>query len=1158
MAIDKNTVMREAQKFIAKGQYDKAIAEWRKLLTETPNDANLYNTIGDLCLKKNSKAEAVEAYRKAGDILAADGFTSKAIALYKKTLNIDPKKIEVHLALGDLNAEKGLTGNALECYKTAAEHFTQKKDTAKALSIYQKMADLNPANVAFRIKLGDLYAKEAMNAEAAKAYLDAADVYLSKEAFKEARQLFEKILAVEPNNRTVYYKAGSVYLKEGKFGEACKALKPAFENDPANREVAEAYLDALTKAGKDDDAEQVIESILANEPGRTDLREKLFRIYVGKNDLEKALETASALADARIEAGDHDGAAEVLKKLVVADPTFFPGQLKLAEFYVSAGRVQDAAAVFLQAAERFSDDGDVKRAKTALKRALEIDPDLQEARDLLARLSTPTLTPAPAPLEPEIPGSAAAPAEFGTAAEEPEAEAAESPAPEMMPPLQEPAPAAAEAEDPAVIEAFTEVDVLIKYGMATKAVEQLEGLAQRFPESIQVRVKLRDVYGDLGQMSKAAAHMLVLADLYAKRGMLDQSSEILQSAMGLDPTNAEVLARLGISPASSASAEIAAPERFAFEAAETAEPVLEEIPSPGASPAGLIPELETASPAGEEVPPAFEEAPSFNEPAALGEIIFDDLEAVMPHLEEEPPVAATPTVGEEMPLTEPQPPAEEAQETIGELPTGNEFPVMEPEQLSGEEAPGIIEELSADDELSVTEPGPQPFAEEDQASPGEPSTYEEHPDAFELLSEPAEGEASAPEELFQEPSAELDTSDIWAEAEFYFQQGLFEEAKKYYTKIIELDPDERHAIDRLAEISREEEETKEFTKLAEAVEGLEGTLAAEPAEHELPLSESDEEAVRSLMSEIAQLKMSKKKAGPPSPPKHTEPSQRPASPKKGIPPSSLPKPAPPSRPAPLPAEEEFAGASAAAAKPAVDEDFFDLAAELAAESRAAAPRIQEKQPDDFFDLAAELRDELSTAAAPAPSDGQAQEQSLDEIFAEFKRGIEQQSIREDVDTHYNLGVAYKEMGLLDDAIGEFILTSEDEPKFIQSRYMLGLCYMEKGEYQEAIGELQNAVDYSNALGESAQSRIGMHYDLGLAYQGVGNFDAALSEFRKVSHMDPRYRDTADKLKELKEGDFISLNQLKNEIEREISEKFLEEGERIEREEKNRKNEKIRS
>jgi tetratricopeptide (TPR) repeat protein len=148
------------------------------------------------------------------------------------------------------------------------------------------------------------------------------------------------------------------------------------------------------------------------------------------------------------------------------------------------------------------------------------------------------------------------------------------------------------------------------------------------------------------------------------------------------------------------------------------------------------------------------------------------------------------------------------------------------------------------------------------------------------------------------------------------------------------------------------------------------------------------------------------------------------------------------------------------------------------------------------------------------------------------------------------------MGLLDDAIGEFIMTSENEPKFIQSRYMLGLCYMEKGEYQNAIREIRKALDYKDSMEFDFENRIAMHYDLGLACQCAGDISAAADEYQKVINDDPGYRDTAAKLKEIQKGDFISLEQLKDDIEKEISSKFLEEGERIEREEKTKKNERV--
>ena len=403
---------------------------------------------------------------------------------------------------------------------------------------------------------------------------------------------------------------------------------------------------------------------------------------------------------------------------------------------------------------------------------------------------------------------------------------------------------------------------------------------------------------------------------------------------------------------------------------------------------------------------------------------------------------------------------------------------------------------------------------------------------------------------------EVDLNEIWAEAEFYYQQGLFDEARKHYAKIIEHTPGDRRVIDRLTEISREEDETKEFTRLAEAVESLEDNIVPETDEGAFATSVADEEAVRRLMMEIAEN--NKKQTQAAAPPKATplqaprfaqtretarSKEQRPV-----VPPQR--RQVPPVKPQRVKAPEPFTSA-AAPASDSVEEEFFDLGAELQKEL-AASGHEQRKKSEDYFDLASELRDEISTVTPTSRPSGLQEDQSLDDIFEEFKKGVERQAISEDSDTHYNLGVAYKEMGLLDDAISEFILTPEGEPWFVQSRYMLGLCYLEKGGYQNAITEFRNTLNYSKTHGIDDQDRIGMQYDLGLAYQGIGNTKAAIAEFQKVATMNPKYRDTGGKLKELRKGDFISLEQLKDDIEKEISAKFLQEGERIEREEKSKK------
>ncbi len=1077
MAIDKNAVIKEAQKFAAKGQFDKAIAEWKKLVKESPNDANIFNTIGDLCLKKEAKADAVDAYKKAADILAADGFTSKAIALYKKVLNIDPKKIEAHLALADLNAEKGLTGNALESYKLVADHYKQRQEMSKALGIYQKMADLNPSNSAFRIKLADMYAKEGMKKEAVKAYLEVADVYMSKEAFQDARQIFEKALALDPNSKQVYHKAGIIYYKEGKYVEACKALKPAVESDPSNKELIDMYLDALAKAGRDAEAEEIYKKLLSEDATRIDLREKLFHLYLARKEHDKALAEARIIAEERLKGREASGekgckllpgtgavapdegtnaALEALKGLVAENPGFVEARRTLSDFYAKVGCGQDAARELLQAAEILINEGDKDGAKGALARAIELAPDLTEARQRLESLQPP----------PAAPGFVIA----------------ETVVPQPAPPVMPPAVPRAE-EDPAIAEAFTEVDVLVKYGLSAKALEQLEGLAKKFPESVPVRIKLRDLYGDQGNVGKAVAHMLVLADLYAKSGVQDQAESVLQTALELDPDNAEVQSRLGMAPAPSASAPApAAPGEFTFEEPLAEAPLLDEVLPPAEAqsaeittgfegldmtPPELGEELVVPGPAARDEP-AFE-APA-EEPPASGEIAFEE-----------------PFTVPDIPTEGPQPPLEE-------------MTVAEPQ----EPAPG--ERLK------------QPLGRE------------------------TERQASAQEP----PAKEADLKEIWAEAEFYYQQGLFDEAKKHYAKIIQYDPGDKQAIDRLTEISREAEETQEFSKLAEAVDELEGYAPASGTGESgavMAASESDDEAVRMLMQEIAQLKQ---QSGTPP----VEAAAPPAPPKAPVVDEKMNVTAVPGR------------TDARQQEQRAEEDFFDLGEELRESGTPALPpkrKGQEaKQPDDFFDLASELRDELSSVAVPPPSSASAEEQSLDDIFEEFKKGVEKQAVKEDVDTHYNLGVAYKEMGLLDDAIAEFVLTPEQEPKFVQSRYMLGLCYMDKGEYQKAIAEIQNALKYSENFGVDVQERIGLYYDLGLAYQLAGEAGSALSEFQKVYNIDPGYRDAASKIKELQKGDFISLEQLKDDIEKEISFKFLEEGERIEREEKIRKNEKVRN
>ena len=117
---DKATILKQTQKLMAKGQVDKAIDLWIDFV-ENNKDANIFNTIGDLYLKIHDKKNAADWFHKAAKILRDDGFFQKAIAIYRKALNIDHSDPAALLALGELNEEKGLTTDAIKYYLATAD-----------------------------------------------------------------------------------------------------------------------------------------------------------------------------------------------------------------------------------------------------------------------------------------------------------------------------------------------------------------------------------------------------------------------------------------------------------------------------------------------------------------------------------------------------------------------------------------------------------------------------------------------------------------------------------------------------------------------------------------------------------------------------------------------------------------------------------------------------------------------------------------------------------------------------------------------------------------------------------------------------------------------------------------------------------------------------
>ncbi|MEJ2368002.1 MAG: hypothetical protein P8Z49_06560 [Acidobacteriota bacterium] len=169
--------------------------------------------------------------------------------------------------------------------------------------------------------------------------------------------------------------------------------------------------------------------------------------------------------------------------------------------------------------------------------------------------------------------------------------------------------------------------------------------------------------------------------------------------------------------------------------------------------------------------------------------------------------------------------------------------------------------------------------------------------------------------------------------------------------------------------------------------------------------------------------------------------------------------------------------------------------------------------DEYYDLAAELGAALDSLDESEelfpPEEKSAEEMSFQEIFDEFKKGVESKVGEEDFSTHYNLGIAYKEMDLMDEAIGEFQIAARSPEYFMECCSMLGLCFRQKGLFDLSEKWYEKGLE---AEGFPEDVYLGLKYDFAEALQEQGYPDRADELFREIYAANANYREVKDKIK----------------------------------------------
>jgi tetratricopeptide (TPR) repeat protein len=140
-----------------------------------------------------------------------------------------------------------------------------------------------------------------------------------------------------------------------------------------------------------------------------------------------------------------------------------------------------------------------------------------------------------------------------------------------------------------------------------------------------------------------------------------------------------------------------------------------------------------------------------------------------------------------------------------------------------------------------------------------------------------------------------------------------------------------------------------------------------------------------------------------------------------------------------------------------------------------------------------------------------QDIDVDQVFEKFKAGVKAQVADNDSATHYDLGVAYKEMGLLPDAVGEFEVAGRDPVRECMCFAMIGLIYLEQNQLDRAAEAYVRAL---SAVQKTVEQEMSLYYDLGNVYEMKRRNQDALYYFQKIARRDPGYRDVADRIRHL--------------------------------------------
>lgn len=318
MAIDRDALLKQADKLLRQGKLDGAIAEYVRLVEDQPQDWNSINALGDLYVRAGRNDKAIEQYIRVADHQFSEGFFQKSAALYKKALKLEAGHEHILMQLAGIGERQGKFVDAKQYLKQVARQRESRGEDRAAAECILRLGSMPESDVESRIAAAHAAQQLGDGFRAVELLKEAAFTLEKQKKRTEALQLLAEAADIDPFDAELRVRLAREFLAAGQTRQARVYL--SFETAGDDIELLLALATLEFAEGKEEDARVAMARVLALAPDREPDIVKLADELMAKGRVESAFACVDAITDAALLQGDAPKAAAALRTFIDHTP----------------------------------------------------------------------------------------------------------------------------------------------------------------------------------------------------------------------------------------------------------------------------------------------------------------------------------------------------------------------------------------------------------------------------------------------------------------------------------------------------------------------------------------------------------------------------------------------------------------------------------------------------------------------------------------------------------------------------------------------------------------------------------------------------------------------------------------------------------------------